>query len=162
MGGFGDAAFRNGFAALAERDLVFDANLRIEEAADLLDLADSFPATTIAINNLANPPALDREVLERWTAAMRPLADAPNVVMKISGMGMADHRWTEERIRPWVLRAVEVFTPLRCMFGSNWPVDRLYSSLPHLVAAVGSIVGELGPRASEAVLRRTAERCYRF
>lgn len=162
MGGFAEPAFRHGFAVLAERSLVFDANLRIEQTAGLLDLATLFPSTVIAINNLANPPALDGTALARWTAAIRPLAEAPNIVMKISGMGMADHDWTVERIRPWVLGAVEVFSPDRCMFGSNWPVDQLYASLPDLVGAVGSIVGELGPHASEAVLRRTAERCYRI
>lgn len=162
MGGIAEAAFRSGFAALAGRDLAFDANLRIEDAGELLDLAASFPATTIAIDNLANPPALDEATLTRWTEAMLPLADAPNVVMKISGVGMADHEWTVERIRPWVLRAIEVFSPDRCMFGSNWPVDSLYATLYDLVTAVGSIVGELGPDPSQAVLRRTAERCYRI
>ena len=162
MGGFADSAFLSGFAALAERDLVFDANLRIEHADELLDLATSFPATTIAINNLANPHALDDATLASWTEAMAPLAEAPNIVMKISGVGMADHKWTIDRIRPWVLRAVEVFSPDRCMFGSNWPVDSLYATLPDIVTAVGSIVGELGPHSSDAVLRRTAERCYRI
>ena len=162
MGGFAEPAFRNGFAALAERGLSFDANLRIEQAAGLLDLAASFPATIIAINNLANPPSLDGPTLARWTVAIRSLANATNIVMKISGVGMADHHWTVELIRPWVVRAVEIFSADRCMFGSNWPVDRLYASLPDLVRAVGSIVAEFGPDASEAVLRRTAERCYRI
>jgi predicted TIM-barrel fold metal-dependent hydrolase len=162
MGGFGEPAFRRGFAALAERGLAFDANLLIEEAGEALDLAATFRATTIAINNLANPPALDGEALARWTEAMLPLADAPNIVMKISGVGMADHKWTVEAIKPWVLCAVDVFSPDRCMFGSNWPVDSLYGSLTSLVSAVGSIVGELGPRASDAILRGTAERCYRI
>jgi predicted TIM-barrel fold metal-dependent hydrolase len=162
MGEFAEPRFRRGFAALAARGMTFDANLRIEQAWEVLDLAASFPDTTIAINNLANPPALDEATLTRWTEAMLPLADAPNIVMKISGVGMADHKWTVERIRPWVLRAVEVYSPDRCMFGSNWPVDSLYATLPDLVTAVGSIVGELGLHTSEAVLRRTAERCYRI
>ena len=162
MGGFEERAFRRGFAALEERGLTFDANLRMEEATSLIDLAASFPATTIAINNLTNPPALDGTALARWTLAMQPLADAPNVFMKISGVGMADHGWTTERIRPWLVRAIEIFSPDRCMFGSNWPVDSLYADLPDLAGAVGSIVGELGPVASAAVFRRTAEQVYRI
>jgi predicted TIM-barrel fold metal-dependent hydrolase len=162
MGGFSDPAFRRGFAGLAERGLVYDANLRPEQALELLALAEAFPATTIAVDNLANPATLDIAYLDRWTAAMRPFAGIPNVLMKVSGLGMADHDWTIERIRPWVLSALEVFAPERCMFGSNWPVDGLYSGFASPANAIRSIVGEFSSDAADQVFRGTAERCYRI
>ena len=56
---------------------------------------------------------------------MRMLADRPNVAAKVSGLGMFDHDWTVESIRPFVLDTIETFGVERCMFASNFPVDRL-------------------------------------
>jgi predicted TIM-barrel fold metal-dependent hydrolase len=162
MGGFGHRDFRRGFAALAERGLTFDANLRLEHAFELLDLASAFPDTVIAIDNMANPMNLGRAHLDQWRVAMQPLAATPNVLMKISGIGMADHGRTVDTIRPWVHAALEIFSPARCMFGTNWPVDRLYGSLPELVDTVRRIVAEVSEMAPAEVFRTTAERCYRL
>jgi predicted TIM-barrel fold metal-dependent hydrolase len=161
MGGFAERDFRRGFAALAERGLSFDANLRLEHASELQDLAAAFPETVIAIDNMANPLNLGRPYLERWRAAMQPLSGAHNVTMKIAGLGMADHAWTVDCARPWIQAALEIFSPARCMFGTNWPVDRLYGSLPELVGRVRSIVAEFSETAPAEVFQTTAERCYR-
>jgi predicted TIM-barrel fold metal-dependent hydrolase len=154
--------FRRGFAALAERGLNYDLNIRLEDATHALGLAAAFPGTTILVDNMANPISLDNNYLVRWKTAMRMLARAPNVVMKISGLGMADHLWTVERIRPWVLAAIGIFSPGRCMFGSNWPVDRLYSSYESLVDGFRRITTDLGADERDALFRGTAERCYRI
>jgi predicted TIM-barrel fold metal-dependent hydrolase len=55
-----------------------------------------------------------------------------------------------------------VFSPDRCMFGSNWPVDSLYGSLTDYIRALGSIIAEFGRDAAEPVFRLTAERSYRI
>ena len=157
-----DSDFRRGFAWLAERGLCYDINITAEDAVHALGLAAAFPATTIIVDNMANPRSLRLGTLRRWVRAMEPLAQAPNVVMKVSGLGMADHHWSIQRIRPWVLEAFRIFTPARCMFGSNWPVDGLYSSYAALVGALRGITGELRPAEREAFFRGTAERCYRI
>jgi predicted TIM-barrel fold metal-dependent hydrolase len=162
MGGFSDPPFRRGFAALAERGLSFDANLRLDNAAELVALAGAFPAAAIVVDNMANPTTLERPYLERWRSALMPLADAPNVGMKVSGLGMADHTWTADRIRPWVFAALEIFSQERCMFGSNWPVDGLYGTMSSLVTAIRSITDEYSSGARANVFRGTAERFYRL
>jgi predicted TIM-barrel fold metal-dependent hydrolase len=161
MGGFGEPAFRRGFAALAERNLTFDANLRAEHGRELLALAEAFPSTKIVVDNMANPTSLDAARLDEWRVAMRRLGEAPNVFMKLSGLGMADHRWTRDTIRPWVQSALELFPADRCMFGTNWPVDSLYGPMSSLVRAIEAIVAEVGASGAH-VFRRTAERAYRF
>jgi predicted TIM-barrel fold metal-dependent hydrolase len=158
----GEAAFLRGFAAVAARGMSYDLNLRIEDVPLAVGLVNTFPDTPIVIGNLANPRTLDRGALNDWTSAMHGLSDAGNVTMKLSGFGMADHSWTVDVIRPWVRAALEAFSPDRCMFGSNWPVDRLYGTLPQLVGAVRSIVEERGPDAVEAVFASTARRIYRI
>ena len=91
---------------------------------------------------------------------MQPLAAAPNVAMKISGLGMADHGWTIERIRSWILAAIDVFSPSRCMFGSNWPVDRLYSSYGDVLDAYWEIIGDFTAAEQEALFNGTANRVF--
>ena len=68
------------------------------------------------------------------------MAAHDNIVVKISGLGMRDRSWTVESIRPFVLEAIEAFGVERCMFGTNWPVDRLYSDLPTLADAYRTII----------------------
>ena len=65
-----------------------------------------------------------------WKRELQHLAGAPNVTIKISGLGMCDPKWTVESIRPWVMTCIEAFGVERSFFGTNWPVDRLYSSYP--------------------------------
>jgi predicted TIM-barrel fold metal-dependent hydrolase len=155
------ADFRRGFAVLATRGLSYDLNIRYEDVRHALALADAFPDTPILVDNMANPASLDADYFARWRRAMRELAAAPNVAMKISGLGMADHGWTIERIRPWILAAVDLFGPSRCMFGSNWPVDSLYGSYSELVGAFRTVIADLDLPSQTAILRTTAERLYR-
>jgi len=154
--------FRRGFAALARRGLTYDLNIRTEDVRYALDLATAFPDTTIIVDNMANPASLDAVMLDRWRPAMRRLARASNVHMKVGGLGMADHAWTVDRIRPWVRAAIDIFSPARCMFASNWPVDRLYGSYGGLVEAFRQLTADLDPEDREAIFHVSAERCYRI
>jgi predicted TIM-barrel fold metal-dependent hydrolase len=156
------AEFRRGFAALSRRGLSYDLNIRFGDTEHALALASAFPQTMIAIDNMANPVSLGRDYFDGWKEAMQQLATAPNVVMKISGLGMADHRWTASLIRPWVLTAVDLFSPERCMFGSNWPVDGLYSDYAKVVNAVQAAISGLDATSKESIMRSVAERVYRI
>ncbi len=73
---------------------------------------------------------------------MRALAGPDNTVVKISGLGMVDHRWTVESLRPWVLECIDAWGVERSFFGTNWPVDRLYSSYGDLVDAYRELVSD--------------------
>ena len=83
------------------------------------------PASPIASTMPGFPRQRDSEYFREWGAAMRTLAAVENTVVKISGLGQADHRWTVESLRPWVLECIELWGPERAFFGTNWPVDRL-------------------------------------
>jgi predicted TIM-barrel fold metal-dependent hydrolase len=156
------ADFRRGFAALRRRGLSYDLNIAGRDAGDALDLAQSFPETPIVVDNMANPSSLDWDLLVDWRRQMRRLARAPNVAMKISGLGMADHSWTLDRIRPWVLEAIDIFGPSRCMYGSNWPVDSLHGSYRDLVSAYATIVDAFTEGERNALFAETAQRVYRI
>ena len=93
---------------------------------------------------------------------MRALARAENIVCKISGLGMYDHSWSTQSIKPWIETCLDAFGVERCMFGSNWPVDRLFSSYGDLFRAYAQVAGTLGPGDTHKLFAGNAERYYRI
>lgn len=157
-----DPAWRAGFRFLRTHNLVACIDTRIQHVDDLLDLAGSFPDTMICIDHCAIPEARDDAYFKRWSEALGRLAKAPNVVMKISGLGMYDPRWTVATLRPWVLGSIEAFGTDRVVFGSNWPVDRMYSSYPDLINAYAQIIAPFSVAERTAMFSGNAERVFRI
>jgi predicted TIM-barrel fold metal-dependent hydrolase len=95
---------------------------------------------------------------------MRRLARrAPNVVCKISALASgADPNWSVESIRPWVRECIEAFGPDRCMFASNWPIDKLFGTYCGLISAYAQIVGDLSDEERHQLFGGTAARVYRI
>lgn len=146
-----DAKFREGFATLAPLGLTFDSWLYHTQHDEMLDVAKAFPDTAIVINHIGGainigPYAGKRqEVFETWRASMRKLAECPNVVVKLGGLGMRiagfDHHEQPEppsseqlakEWKPYMEALIEAYGVDRCMFESNLPVDRLSVSYPVL------------------------------
>jgi predicted TIM-barrel fold metal-dependent hydrolase len=137
-----DTAWLRGFVLLKRYGLSFDLQLYPSQMIDAARLAAHHPDTTIILNHAGMPVDRDPDALSLWREGMRSLAAQPNVQVKISGLGMVDWNWTEESIRPFVLDTIEIFGVERCMFASNFPVDKLYSSFGTLYRAFRSIVSD--------------------
>jgi predicted TIM-barrel fold metal-dependent hydrolase len=94
---------------------------------------------------------------------MRWLSRRPNVVCKISTVvGASQPEPRLELVRPWVLSCVDAFGTERCMFASNFPIDRLYVSYGQLVDLYRESVADLSTAERAAVLAGTAARLYDF
>ena len=156
-----DSAWRSGYKSLERHRLVSCIDTRIQFLDDLLDLAGAFPNILICVDHCAIPEARDDAYFRRWSAAMRALARAENVVMKISGLAMMDRRWTIDSLRPWVLGSIEAFGVDRVVFGTNWPVDRMFSSYPDLINAYAAIIGGFTKDEQAKMFSRNAERLFR-
>jgi predicted TIM-barrel fold metal-dependent hydrolase len=157
-----DPAWRRGFAELAPRRLVSCIDTRVELADDILDLALSFPETELCIDHCAIPMGRDADSFKRWRAAMDVMARSPNVTMKISGLGMGDPLWTVSSIRPYVLGSIEAFGTGRVVFGTNWPVDRMFSSYPDVIDAYAEIISGFSRDEQTAMFSGNAERLFRI
>jgi predicted TIM-barrel fold metal-dependent hydrolase len=157
-----DESWRAGFKHLRRHNLVSCIDTRIQHFDDLTDLAAAFPDTMICVDHCAIPEARDDDYLKRWSAAMRALAKSDNVVMKISGLGMMDRLWTVESLRPWVLGSIEAFGVDRVVFGTNWPVDRMFSSYPDLINAYANIISVFTRDEQLAMFSRNAEKLFRI
>ncbi|WDR03939.1 amidohydrolase family protein [Devosia algicola] len=157
-----DDGFRRGMSAVMERGLSFDLQAPQPIMAAAADMADAFPDLSIILTHAGLP--LDRSAsgVDAWRRGIRALAKRHNVTAKLSGLPMTDWRWSIASLRPFVEFLLMCFGADRVMFGSNFPVDGLFSSYPKLLAGYGQIVGEQGDAALDAVFRKTAARVYRL
>lgn len=150
-------------------DVASELGLSIElrrdhhEFAVLDEIAARWPSVTIALSHACLPLERSPADLAEWSAAMQRLACRPNVVCKISAVaGASDPDWTPASIRPWVLSCIANFGPERCMFGSNFPVDRLFATYPALIDGYRETTAELDAVERADVFYRTAERVYQL
>ncbi len=176
--------FLEGFALLGKHDLSYDNwspnYLRLPRLADL---ANKFPETTVIVNHLGgriDPAATDSEIAE-WRRCIDAVAACPNTVMKLGGAQMRIEDWeppyhmqqTEqprnseffcETLLPWYQYALEAFGPERCMFESNFPVDReclSYRACWNLFKRISASMG-LSEAEKTAVFSGTAAKAYRL
>jgi predicted TIM-barrel fold metal-dependent hydrolase len=156
-----DADFRRGYSALAKYDLVYDLDCVWEHLANARRLAESHPDVILVVEHDAFPARRDEEYFNAWRLAMSDAARAENAVCKISGLGMGDHNWTMDSLRPWVEHAIDSFGVTRCFFGTNWPVDRLYSSYDALINAYDMLIGGLSQGERASLFYDNAARIYR-
>jgi L-fuconolactonase len=145
----GNKSFREGFAVLGRLGLSFDAWLYHPQIDELADLARVFPETRIVLDHVGGPIGIGayagkhREVLPGWTASIKALSACPNVYVKLGGLGMrlggfGFHEHSEppssETLattwRPYIDRCINAFGSSRCMFESNFPVDKGSYSYP--------------------------------
>jgi predicted TIM-barrel fold metal-dependent hydrolase len=155
---------RGAFDAATEHGASVELMLPLEHYRSVARLAEQWPAVTIVLGHAGQPLERDPAYLAAWSAALAALADAaPNVVLKLSAIAsIADPDWTVDSVRPVVVSAVEAFGADRCMFASNWPIDRLYGTYRRLIAAYREIAGEFTELEQAALLHRTADRVYRI
>jgi predicted TIM-barrel fold metal-dependent hydrolase len=157
-----DGRWRAGFGRLEAHGLSFDLQLYPHQLADAARLAADHPSTRILLNHAGMPLDRSADGLELWRAGLHALAAQDNTLVKISGIGMTDHAWTLESAAPIVLECIETFGPDRSMFGSNFPVDSIYSSYRDLYAAYDEITGGFSVDERAWMFGGTATFAYRL
>jgi predicted TIM-barrel fold metal-dependent hydrolase len=157
-----DPAWARGYAKLGERGLVCDLDCFWENMGKARDLAQANPGTTLVLDHAGFPLERTDAYFENWKRGILELAEAESAVCKISGLGMGDNEWTVDSIRPWVMHCIEAFGVERCFFGTNWPVDKLYSDYGAVVDAYAEIVSGFSQDEQVALFSGNAERVYRI
>jgi predicted TIM-barrel fold metal-dependent hydrolase len=157
-----DPAWLDGFAALADHGLSFDLQVFPDQLEQAAALAGNHGDIPIVLDHAGMPIDRSPAGLNRWKRQLGALAAEPNTNIKISALGTNDHHWTVESIRPIVLETIDVFGPSRCMFGSNFPVDGLYSTFGTLYSAFSIITAELTDLERSDLFAGAARRFYQI
>jgi predicted TIM-barrel fold metal-dependent hydrolase len=153
----GNPSFAAGLSEAGRRGLSFDLQLIPELMEKTARVLDTAPDTKVALCHAGSPHDRSPEGLAQWSKSLRDLSELPNVYCKLSGLGMFAHTWNVEDFRPIVETVIEQFGPERVMFGSNFPVDKLYSDYAKLAAAYRRLVPE---EMHVAVFRSNAAKFY--
>ncbi|WP_454716870.1 amidohydrolase family protein [Caulobacter segnis] len=157
-----DDQWRKGFALLAKYGLSFDLQLYASQMATAAALADAHPDIPLIVNHAGMPTDRDEAGLTAWREGLAELAKRPNVSCKISGLAMVDRSWTTASLKPFILQVIETFGIERCMFASNFPVERAHGSFGGFYAAYDAITAGFSDDEREALFAGTARRVYRL
>ncbi len=153
-------AWADNLGKLAQHGLSFDLQLIPEYISPTYDVLRSVADTKIALCHCGSPFDQSRQALDFWRTELARLAQLPNIFCKLSGFGMFDHHWTTNSIRPVIESVIDIFTPERCMFGSNFPVDKLHRDYQTLWQAYLDISRAFSADEQQALFFGTANQFY--
>ena len=173
--------FREGLAVLGKMGLSFEAWLYHPQLDDLIDLARSFPDQPIVLNHVGGPLGLgwyrerQPEEFDSWRRSILELAKCDNVSMKLGGLGMKlngfgfetrDAAPSSDELaaawRPFIETCIEAYGADRCMFESNFPVDKISGSYGNYWNAFKKLAAGSSADEKAALFKGTAERFYRL
>jgi predicted TIM-barrel fold metal-dependent hydrolase len=173
--------FRAGLERLGARGYTFDTWHYHHQNRDFCDLARAVPGTTLVLDHFGTPLGVGpyagrrQEIFEAWQKDIEAIGQCPNVVAKLGGLAMPDNGFgwnlqdrpaTSDQLveaqRPYYLHTIDCFGPERCMFESNFPVDKQSISYPVLWNALKKIAAPFSEDEKDAMFYRTAERVYRL
>lgn len=157
-----DPLWRENLALLSEFGLSFDLQLIPEQVPRVAEALSSAPDTRIALCHCGSPWDQSEAGLDSWRDGLRILASLPNVFCKISGLGVFDHGWSVDSIRPIVESCIEIFGAERAMFGSNFPVDKLHATYSRIWNAYHELTAALSEIDQNLLFGDTARDFYRI
>ncbi|NJP88933.1 amidohydrolase family protein [Nonomuraea sp. FMUSA5-5] len=153
-----DPVLRKSLGAVAGLGWLFELQVFPEQMADAAELVAAFPDLTFVLVHAGM--LIGEEYVEPWRAGLSALAELPNVVVKLTGQGTFVHRVDPELISFVAGEVLARFGAGRAMFGTNFPVERLWTTMPHLVGAWKDALAHLPPADQHAVFAGTARRVY--
>jgi predicted TIM-barrel fold metal-dependent hydrolase len=178
---FADQAFRQGVRELGRRGLTYDTWHYHHQNAEMLELARAVPDTLMVLDHFGTPLGVGMyagrrdEIFDEWADGVAQLATCDNIVAKLGGLAMPDNGfgWHENPQPPtsdefvteqarYYHHTIECFGPERCMFESNFPVDRFSLSYQVLWNGFKKLAAGYSGDEKAAMFSGTARRVYRL
>lgn len=161
-GTMADPDWRRGLGVLQKLGLVYDFRVPYFALKDGADLPRRYPELQfVVVHTGVSPRDRSEAGLAIWRDGMQALAAAPNVAVKISGLSIPGQPWSVEVQRRVVLETIDLFGVDRCMFASNFPVDRAVTDFDTLLTNFDRIVSVLTEDERDRLYYRNAVKVYR-
>ena len=162
-GSMSDPEWQRGYALLESFGLSFDLQAPFWHLPEARALAERFPGIVIILDHTGRPNLRSPAGLAAWRKCMRTLAEAPNTAVKISGLGEPHlPKWSVRTHRDVVLETIDIFGVDRCMFGSNYPVDRLYAPYGAIMRGFQEMTSRFSLGERRRIFCDNAMRWYRI
>jgi predicted TIM-barrel fold metal-dependent hydrolase len=157
-----DPDWRRGLALLADHGLLFEIQIFASQMADGAKLAKAFPQTIFVLEHAGMLEDISPGGWQFWREGMKALADCPNVNVKLSGFGTFVHAVRGDLMKSIVTEGVALFGADRCCYGSNFPIEKLWTDYKSLYRAFREAIADFSDREQAAILHDTAARLYRI
>lgn len=157
-----DTAWRKGMSQLAERKMVFELQVFAGQMQDGAALARAFPDVSFVLEHAGMLEDMSEAGWNAWRQGMKLLAAEPNVSTKLSGLGTFVHAYRSDVVSPIVKETVAMFGADRCMYGSNFPIEKLWTDYRSLYLTFREAISYLSLPEQQAILHDTAARIYRI
>ncbi len=157
-----ETAWRQGVAMLAKHDFLLELMMYPYQVDDVLALARDFPEQIIVINHCGSPVDRDAEGMTRWRAGLERLGAAPNICLKVSALTAYDPAPTPASLDEVTRHCIDCFGTARTMFGSDFPVGRLWTSFDAIFDGFKRAVADLSAGEQRALFHDNARRVYRI
>ena len=161
-GSMTDPVWRRGYAALHRHGFHFEMQAPWWHVDELLDLVAAYPETPVVINHAFLPADRSPEALDQWRRAIERAAAAPQVSIKISGIGVKGRPWSLDDNRAIIGGIIEAFGPRRCLFASNFPVDGLTGSFDTIFSGFKAATADFSRADQIDLFHDNAVRIYRL
>jgi len=148
---------------LGELGITFDLLTKVPELPAAIKLVRACPDVQFVMDHISKPKIAKKEI-ELWKTLITELATFPNVSCKVSGL-VTEANWKEWQVKdfkPYVDHIIEIFTPQRLMFGSDWPVSTLGGTYSEIIELAEALTSDLTPSEAEFFWHRTATATYRL
>ena len=154
--------WRKGYSLLEKYGPIFCANILWEDMHKGAALASDYPNITFIVDHTGFPQERSSEYFENWKKSISEISKIENVKIKVSGLGMAEWSWTTESIRPWVEHCVDSFGVERTIWGSNWPVDKLFGMYESVIYSYKEIWKNFNEDDKHKMFKGNAEELFNF
>lgn len=157
-----NATLQGNVARLAKYGWSFDLQVFAGQMAGAAELADACPDVTFVLQHSGMLEELSPAGVAAWRDGMTLLAARPNVVSKLSGLGTFLRRNDTPHIAFVARETLKLFGPERCLFGSNFPIEKLWTTYADLAAAHRAAIAHLSPADQHSITEGTARRVYKL
>jgi len=155
-----DAAWRAGLREVESRGLLFELQVFASQMADAAALARDFPGVTFVLLHAGMLEDRTTAGMAAWRSGMAQLAACANVHVKLSGLGTFERACSKALWRPVVEETVALFGARRCLYGSNFPIERMWTTYDRLVGVMDECLAPLDALERQAIFHDNAKRLY--